>query len=100
RRRRAALSNDYTQVLDDDRVLASIGTVGDWFDNALAESFVDSFKTELIRDGVWKTSSQLEPAIVDYVAWLNNERLHTGLHGMLPPSTKPSTQTLGSGKTR
>jgi hypothetical protein len=34
-------------------VQASIGTVGDAFDNAAAESFVDSFKTELIRDRVW-----------------------------------------------
>jgi putative transposase len=62
------VSNDYTQALDDHGVLASIGTVGDAYDNALAESFVDSFKTELIRDRVWKTRSQLELAIVEYVA--------------------------------
>ena len=41
-------SEDYIQQLDDARVLASVGTVGDAYDNALAESFVDSFKTELI----------------------------------------------------
>jgi putative transposase len=45
----------FTQVLDDHRVLASIGSVGDAFDNALAESFVDSFKTELIADRVWRS---------------------------------------------
>jgi transposase InsO family protein len=78
------VSNDYTQTLDDHRVLASIGSVGDAFDNALAESFVDSFKTELIRDRVWKTTSQLELAIVEYVAWFNNERLHTSLGGVPP----------------
>jgi putative transposase len=78
------LSNDYSQILDDHGVLASIGTVGDAFDNALAESFVDSFKTELIRDRVWRTRSQLELAIVEYVAWFNNERLHTAL-GAVPP---------------
>jgi putative transposase len=78
------LSHDYTQTLDDHRVLASIGTVGDAYDNALAESFVDSFKTELIRDRVWKTMSQLELAIVEYVAWFNNERLHTSLDGVPP----------------
>jgi putative transposase len=44
------LSHDYAQVLDDHRVLASVGTVGDAYDNALAESFVDTFKTELIKD--------------------------------------------------
>jgi putative transposase len=39
-------SEDYQQELTDARVLASIGTVGDAYDNAIAESFVDSFKTE------------------------------------------------------
>jgi putative transposase len=78
------VSNDYTQTLDEHGVLASIGTVGDAFDNALAESFVDSFKTELIRDRVWRTRSQLELVIVEYVAWFNNERLHTSLHGVPP----------------
>jgi putative transposase len=78
------VSNGYTQTLDDHQVLASIGTVGDAYDNALAESFVDSFKTELIRDRIWKTISQLELAIVEYVAWFNNERLHTSLEGVPP----------------
>ncbi len=48
-------SFDYTQALDDHEVLASIGSVGDAYDNAMAESFVDSFKTELIRDRVWRS---------------------------------------------
>jgi putative transposase len=85
------VSNDYTQVIDDHGVLASIGTVGDCYDNALAESFVDSFKTELIRDRVWKTKSQLELAIVEYVAWFNNERLHTSLDGV-PPAEHEAVQ--------
>ena len=50
-----------------------------------AESFVDSFKTELIRDRVWRSRTQLELAIVEYVAWFNNERLHTSL-GDIPPA--------------
>jgi putative transposase len=74
----------FNQVLDDHAVLGSIGSVGDAYDNAMAESFVDSFKTELIRDRVWRTRSQLELAIVEYVAWFNNERLHESL-GDLPP---------------
>lgn len=77
-------STDYTQTLDDHGVLASIGTVGDAFDNAAAESFVDSFKTELIRDRVWQSRSHLELAVVEYVAWFNNERLHTSLGGIPP----------------
>jgi hypothetical protein len=46
-------------------VLGSIGSVGDAYDNAMAESFVDSFKTELIADRVWRTRTQLELAIVE-----------------------------------
>ena len=78
-------SFDYSQALDDHGVLASIGSVGDAYDNAMAESFVDSFKTELIRDRVWRSRTQLELAIVEYVAWFNNERLHTSL-GDIPPA--------------
>jgi transposase InsO family protein len=48
-------------------VLASVGSVGDAYDNALAESFVDSFKTELVSDRVWRSRAQLELAIVEYV---------------------------------
>jgi putative transposase len=78
-------SFDYSQTLDDHRVLGSIGSVGDAYDNSLAESFVDTFKTELIRDRVWRSRSQLELAIVAYVAWYNTRRLHSAL-GDLPPA--------------
>jgi putative transposase len=74
----------YTQVLDDHRVLASVGSVGDAYDNALAESFVDSFKTELIADRVWRTKAQLELAVVEYISWFNHDRLHESL-GDIPP---------------
>ena len=77
-------SFDYTQVIDDHGVLASVGSVGDAFDNAMAESFVDTFKTELIKDRVWQTRSQLELAILEYVDWFNNRRLHQSL-GDIPP---------------
>jgi putative transposase len=78
-------SIDYTQTLADHRVLASVGSVGDAYDNALAESFVDSFKTELISDRVWRTRSQLELAIVEYLGWFNGARIHQAL-GDLPPA--------------
>ena len=77
-------SGDYTQELNDHKVLASIGTVGDAYDNSMAESFVDTFKTELIKDRVWRTNSQLELAVVEYVAWFNTRRLHTSI-GNRPP---------------
>lgn len=85
-------SFDYSQALDDHGVLASIGSVGDAYDNALAESFVDSFKTELIRDRVWRTRTQLELAIVEYVAWFNTERLHTSLGGVPPAEYEEARQ--------
>jgi len=78
-------SIDYTQTLADHGVLASVGSVGDAYDNALAESFVDSFKTELITDRVWRTRAQLELAIVEYLGWFNHDRLHGSL-GDLPPA--------------
>jgi putative transposase len=77
-------SIDYTQTLNDHQVLASIGSVGDAYDNALAESFVDSFKTELIADRVWRSRSQLELATVEYIGWFNHDRLHEAL-GDIPP---------------
>jgi len=77
-------SFDYTQTLDDAGVLGSIGTVGDAYDNATAESFVDTFKTELITDRTWTSRSQLELAIVSYVAWFNNERIHENLDDRPP----------------
>ncbi len=77
-------SSDYHQQLDDAKVLASVGTVGDAYDNALAESFVDSYKTELIADRVWRTHTQLELATVEYVAWFNTRRLHSSIANIPP----------------
>ena len=98
-------SIDYTQTLADHGVLASVGSVGDAYDNALAESFVDSFKTELIADRVWRSRSQLELAIVEYLGWFNSARIHQALDD-LPPAgfetlaaarsemTRPTTMKL------
>ena len=52
--------------------------------NALSESFVDSYKTELIADRVWRSRSQLELATVAYLSWFNHHRLHESL-GDIPP---------------
>lgn len=51
----------------------------------MAEWFVDSLKTELIADRVWRTRSQLELAVVEYIAWFNDDRLHESL-GDIPPA--------------
>ena len=76
---------DFAQVLDEHDVLQSVGSVGDALDNALAESFVDTLKTELIADRVWRTRTQLELAIVEYLGWFNTDRLHESL-GDIPPA--------------
>ena len=77
-------SFEFGQVLDDHRVLQSVGSVGDAYDNALAESFVDTIKTELIADRVWRTRDQLELAIVEYLGWFNEARLHESLGDLTP----------------
>jgi len=90
------VSGDYTQTLADHDVLASVGSTGDAYDNSMAESFVDSFKTELIADRVWRTRSQLELAIVEYISWFNDSRLHENL-GDRPPR---EIEELYAGKSR
>lgn len=65
---------------------ASIGTVADAYDNALAESTIGLFKTELIRRrGPWRTLDDVEIATLEWVDWFNNRRLHTEL-GDIPPA--------------
>jgi putative transposase len=61
-----------------------MGSAGDAYDNALAGSFVDSLKTELITDRIWRSRSQLELGVVTYLSWFNNDRLHESL-GDIPP---------------
>jgi len=65
-------------------VLASVGSTGDAYDNAMAESLVDTYKTELIADRVWRTATAVELATVGWVGWYNNTRLHGEL-GDVPP---------------
>jgi len=77
-------SAEFTQALDDNDVMGSLGSTGDCFDNALAESFVDSFKTELIAERTWRSVAQAELAIVEWVSWFNNDRLHSSI-GDIPP---------------
>jgi putative transposase len=75
----------YAERLLDAGALASIGTVGDSFDNALAESVVGLYKTECVRhDGPFRGVDDLELATADWVWWFNHCRLH-GSIGHVPP---------------
>ena len=67
-------------------MVASVGSRGDSYDNALAESFHGLYKTELIRhEGPWRGLEDVEYATLEYVDWFNHRRLHTEL-GMIPPA--------------
>jgi putative transposase len=80
------LSFAFTQRLIDAGVDASVGSVGDALDNALAESTIDLFKTEKIRrEGPWKTLSDVELATLEWVDWFNHARLHSAC-GRLSPA--------------
>ena len=75
----------YTQRLAEAGAVASVGSKGDSYDNAMAEAFNSIFKAELIRNkGPWDGFDDLEIAIAEYIDWFNNRRLHGEL-GLVPP---------------
>jgi putative transposase len=76
----------YSERLAEAGVMASVGSRGDSYDNALAESFHGLYKAELIRhQGPWQGLDDVEFATLEYVDWFNHRRLHGEL-GMLPPA--------------
>ena len=82
----------YTERLAQARAVASVGSRGDSYDNALAESFNGLYKTELIRkDGPWRGLEDVEYATLEWVDWFNQRRLHTEL-GMVPPAEFEAVQ--------
>ena len=75
----------FTAHLLEAGVGASIGTVGDALDNALMESTIGLYKTELIKkDGPWKSLVDVELATAEYLDWFNTRRLHTAIGGVPP----------------
>ena len=76
----------YTERLADEGAVTSVGSKGDSYDNALAETVNGLYKTELIRArGPWRTADAVELATAAWVAWWNEERLHEAC-GYLPPA--------------
>ncbi len=70
----------YTDRLGDLGITPSVGTVGDSYDNALAETINGLYKTELIKARrPWRTVEEVEIATLDWVWWYNNTRLHSEL---------------------
>jgi putative transposase len=80
------LSIRYTERLAEAGAVRSVGSRGDSYDNALAETIVGLYKTELIRRrGPWRSLDHLELATAEWVDWWNQRRLH-GANGDLPPA--------------
>jgi putative transposase len=76
----------YGERLAELGALPSIGSVGDSFDNALAEAVNSLYKAELTRpQGPWRSVDDLELATLGWVTWFNTERLH-GTLGDIPPA--------------
>jgi transposase InsO family protein len=81
----------YTERLAEAEAVASVGSKGDSYDNAMAEAFNSLFKAELIRNprtrprGGWKSISDVEIAVAEYIDWFNHRRLH-GEIGLVPPA--------------
>lgn len=79
------MSIRYTERLAEAGFKASVGSVGDSYDNALAETINGLFKAEVIhKDGPWKGLDDVEHATLNWVDWFNNRRL-LGPIGDIPP---------------
>jgi transposase InsO family protein len=80
------LSIRYTERLAEAGIEGSVGSVGDSYDNALAETINGLFKTEVIRArGPWRTMEQVELATLEWVDWFNHRRLLEPI-GYVPPA--------------
>jgi transposase InsO family protein len=76
----------YTERLAEIGARPSIGSIGDSYDNSLAESVNGLYKTELIRrQGPWRNAEHFELATLGWVEWFNTRRLHSEL-GDIPPA--------------
>jgi putative transposase len=85
----------FTQHLIDSGIDASIGTVGDAYDNALAESTIGLYKTELVKpQGPWHNKNEVEIATAAWIEWYNDRRLHEAC-GYRPPTEFETLYELG-----
>ena len=77
-------STDFKTMCRDMRIVQSMGTVGDSYDNAMAESLWASLKRELVDDSHFTTKEEARLAIFEWIIWYNTERLHSSLDYMSP----------------
>jgi putative transposase len=75
----------FTQALINQGADASVGSVGDAYDNALAESHMGLYKSELIHPyGPWKGVEHVETATLDWIHWFNTQRPHQSIQDLTP----------------
>ncbi len=80
------LSIRYTERLVQANIDASAGSIGDSYDNAMAETINGLYKTEVIRHrGPWRSIGEVEFATLEWVDWFNNRRLLDAI-GYVPPA--------------
>lgn len=80
------LSINYTERLAEVDIDPSVGTVGDSYDNALAECVIGLFKTEVINArGPWRSMQDVEWQVLKWIEWYNNRRLLAPI-GYVPPA--------------
>ena len=85
------LSIRYTERLGDAGIAPSVGSVGDSYDNALVETVIGLFKTEVIRRlGPWRSLDAVEIATLQWVDWFNHRRLLEPI-GNIPPAEAEAT---------
>lgn len=75
----------YSELVHEANIAASIGTVGDSYDNAMADALNGTYKAELVKlHGPWRTRANLETATINGIYWYNETRLHGEIEE-LPP---------------
>ncbi|WP_425452998.1 IS3 family transposase [Prauserella flavalba] len=88
----------YTERLADAEVVASVGSRGDSYDNAMAEAFSSLLKGELIHNPIvlgrgWQSIRDVELAVAEYVDWYNHRRLHGELGQRTPAAIEAAHRT-------
>ena len=89
----------YTQRLEDIGAVRSVGSKGDSYDNAAAEAVNSLYKKELINhEGPWQDAGQVTVATAEWVAWYNEDRLHSACRN-IPPAEYENAWLIRKGHT-
>lgn len=89
----------YGQALADEEAVASVGSKGDSYDNALAEALNSLYKAELIRNkGPWRSIDEVEIATAEWVHWFNTKRPHSSIRMHTPIEHEQAYRKLHPGK--